>query len=67
MDQDRIKGKGKNIQGRIQEAWGDLTGNAKDELKGQAKQVKGDIQERFGRLKDDIRDVNRRDRDVPEP
>lgn len=65
MDKDRIKGKGTEMGGRVQEAWGDLTGDRKQELKGQGKQAKGKIQEAFGKVKDAIRDVNNRDRDVP--
>jgi uncharacterized protein YjbJ (UPF0337 family) len=57
MDKDRIKGKGKDLGGRAQEAWGDLTNDAEHKIKGQAKQVEGNVQEGFGKVKDAIRDA----------
>ncbi len=65
MDKDRIKGKGKDIAGRVQEAWGDLTGDKEHEIKGQGKQVEGKVQEGFGKVKDAVRDIVDDDRDVP--
>ena len=51
-DQDVIKGTVKNLEGRVQEAWGDLTDNPVDKAEGQAKQVQGKLQESAGHLKD---------------
>jgi uncharacterized protein YjbJ (UPF0337 family) len=56
MDNDRVKGKAKNMGGRAQEAWGDVTNQPEHEIKGQAKQAEGNVQEGYGRLKDEVRE-----------
>jgi uncharacterized protein YjbJ (UPF0337 family) len=55
MDQDRIKGKAKEMGGRAQEAWGDATNQPEHEIKGKAKQAEGKVQEGYGRAKDEVR------------
>lgn len=55
MDKDRIKGKGKEIEGRLQQAKGDLTGNDADRAEGAAKKAEGKIQNAVGKAKDGIR------------
>jgi uncharacterized protein YjbJ (UPF0337 family) len=62
MDKDRIKGKGKDVAGRVQEAWGDLTNDPEHKIKGEAKQVEGKVQEKFGQIKDAVRDLADTDR-----
>ena len=47
-DEDVLAGKVKQVEGKVQYAWGDLTGNPKDDLEGKAKQVEGKIQEGIG-------------------
>lgn len=51
-DENVIKGTLKNVEGRIQEAWGDLTDNPEDKAAGQLKQKEGKLQESTGHLKD---------------
>lgn len=55
MDKDRVKGKVKQVTGRVQEAKGSLTNNPNDKMKGEAKQVAGKIQEGLGKAKDAVR------------
>ena len=55
MDPDRIKGKVNQVEGKIQDAYGDLAGSPKDDIKGKAKQVSGKIQEEWGKSKDAAR------------
>jgi uncharacterized protein YjbJ (UPF0337 family) len=57
MDKDRIKGKGKEVAGRVQEAWGDLTNDPKHKVEGEMKQAEGKVQEKFGEVKDAVRDL----------
>lgn len=64
MDKDRIKGKAKDIAGRIQRQAGEWTGSEEDQVKGTAKQVEGKVQNIAGRIKDAGRDVMR---DVEDP
>ena len=51
-DENVVKGKLKNAEGRIQEAWGDLTDNSDDKATGQEKQKEGKLLESTGHLKD---------------
>jgi uncharacterized protein YjbJ (UPF0337 family) len=55
MDSDRIKGKIKQAEGRVQDAVGDLTDNPSDDIKGKAKQAEGKAQEAWGKSKDAMR------------
>lgn len=64
MDKDRIKGKVKDIAGRIQRQTGEWTGSEEDQAKGVAKQVEGKLQNIAGRIKDAVRDVEDPDRPV---
>jgi len=51
MNDDEIKGKAKNIQGRVKEAAGTLTGNKDLESEGAADRGNGAIQEGYGEAK----------------
>jgi uncharacterized protein YjbJ (UPF0337 family) len=62
MDRDRIKGKVKEVEGKLQDARGDLTGNVSDDIKGKAKQVEGKVQQAWGKMKDDARRPDDRSR-----
>jgi uncharacterized protein YjbJ (UPF0337 family) len=55
MDKDRPKGKMKEVEGRLQQAKGDLTGSDKDRVEGGAKKTEGKVQNRVGKAKDAIR------------
>lgn len=55
MDKDRIKGKVKQLEGKVQEAAGDLTHSNKERVKGAAKVAEGKVQEQFGKAKDAVR------------
>jgi len=55
VDKDRIKGKIKQVRGKLIDAKGDLTNNPFDDIKGKAKQVEGKMQETWGKAKDSMR------------
>ncbi|WP_410473907.1 CsbD family protein [Guyparkeria sp. TX1] len=55
MDSDRIKGKWKQIKGRIKEEWGDLRDDDLDEAEGHRDYLVGKVQERYGIGKDEAR------------
>jgi len=57
-DKDVIAGKMKQAEGKVQDAYGDLTGNPEQDAKGKAKQVEGKVQEGYGRLQNAVRDVD---------
>ncbi|HLH08949.1 MAG TPA: CsbD family protein [Terriglobales bacterium] len=65
MDKDEIKGKAKDVAGRIQRQAGEWTGDEDTQAKGAAKQVEGKVQNAWGKTKDAVRDAaNKSDRDT---
>ena len=52
MNEDQIKGKAKDIGGKIQEKVGEATGNRQTQREGVSKQVEGKVQEKAGDVKD---------------
>ena len=53
MNEDRIKGQWKQLTGKIQAKWGDLTNDDLDVAEGNADYLAGKIQERYGISKDE--------------
>ena len=52
MDKDRIKGKAKDVAGRVQRQAGEWTGDEENQAEGAAKQVEGKVQNAWGQAKD---------------
>jgi uncharacterized protein YjbJ (UPF0337 family) len=50
-NEDQVKGKGKQIEGKVREGVGKLTGNKTEQVKGKVQQVEGKAQEEIGKLK----------------
>ena len=48
MNSNQVKGKAKDIGGKIQEGFGKATGSTEQQVKGLAKQVEGKIQKGAG-------------------
>ena len=57
MDTDRIKGAGRDLYGRGEEAVGSLTGDNETRSRGMLDQAAGQVQNTYGRAKDTARDV----------
>jgi uncharacterized protein YjbJ (UPF0337 family) len=55
--ENRVKATAKNIEGKIQEAVGEITGNPEDKLDGQAKQSESKIRHMVENAKDEIKRV----------
>jgi uncharacterized protein YjbJ (UPF0337 family) len=55
MNKDTIRGKAKQIEGRVQDAVGDLTEDPRDDIAGKAKVVEGKVHEGFGKAKAAVR------------
>jgi uncharacterized protein YjbJ (UPF0337 family) len=53
--EDRMKATAKNVEGKIQEAVGDITGDPKDKSEGQAKQAEAQVRHSVENVKDDIK------------
>jgi uncharacterized protein YjbJ (UPF0337 family) len=59
MNDDQVKGKLKDIGGKIQEEAGKLVGSEEQQAKGLANQVEGKTQEKLGNLKESIHDATK--------
>jgi uncharacterized protein YjbJ (UPF0337 family) len=57
MDEKRITGTARNVGGKVQEAAGKLTGDAKLQTQGTVNQAAGDIEDLYGQAKDAASDV----------
>jgi uncharacterized protein YjbJ (UPF0337 family) len=53
--EDRAKATGKNIEGKAQEAWGNVTGDPKDKAEGQAKQAESQARHAGEDVKDQVK------------
>ncbi len=54
MNKDQVKGKLKDVGGKIQEEFGEAVGNSEQQAKGLSKQVEGKVQEKYGDAKEEI-------------
>lgn len=53
--EDRVKATAKNIEGKLQETVGDLTGDPKAKAEGQAKQAEANLRHSVENVKDDVK------------
>ncbi len=56
MDKDTIKGKAKDVAGRVERQVGEWTGDEEHQVKGAAKQAEGKLQNAFGKTKEALRE-----------
>jgi uncharacterized protein YjbJ (UPF0337 family) len=54
---DRAKATAKNIEGKVQEAVGDITGDPKDQAAGKEKQAEASLQHAVEDVKDKVKDI----------
>ena len=52
MNEDQVKGKVKDVAGRVERQAGEWTGNKEAQVKGAAKQAEGKVQSAWGDVKD---------------
>ena len=57
MDKDEVKGKAKDVAGRIQRQAGEWTGDEEAQAEGAAKQAEGKVQNAWGKIRDTGRKV----------
>ncbi|MGO4379934.1 CsbD family protein [Pseudoduganella sp. RAF53_2] len=57
MNKDQIKGKAKEVGGKIQEEAGELVGSSKQQAKGMAKQAEGKLQKKVGDAREAVDDA----------
>ncbi|MBD2345314.1 CsbD family protein [Anabaena subtropica] len=53
--EDRAKATGKNIEGKAQEAWGNITGDPQDKAEGKAKQAESEVRHGIEDVKDNVK------------
>ena len=53
--EDRINATAKNIEGKVQEAAGEITGNPQDKVEGKEKQADAQLQHSIENAKDDLK------------
>lgn len=55
MNKDQVKGKAKDIGGKIQEKVGEVTGNRQQQREGVSNQAEGKVQEKVGDAKEIVK------------
>tara|TARA_R110000868_G_scaffold61059_4_gene185702 strand:- start:212 stop:409 length:198 start_codon:yes stop_codon:yes gene_type:complete len=53
MNWDQVEGNWKQLSGKVQEKWGDLTNDDLDRISGKRDQLVGKIQEKYGIARDE--------------
>ncbi len=53
--EDRVKATAKNIEGKVQEVIGNVTGDPQDQAEGQAKQAEAKIRHTVENVKDEVK------------
>lgn len=62
MNRDQVKGTAKDVEGKVQRKFGEMTGNEKQQAKGAAKQVQGKVQKGVGNVEQALEKEDRRTR-----
>jgi uncharacterized protein YjbJ (UPF0337 family) len=51
---DRLKGVGKEVEGRVRSTVGGAKGDTSEQVKGKAQEIKGKVQQKVGRAKEEM-------------
>ena len=62
MNRDQLKGKAKDIAGKVQQKVGEVTGSTSQQIKGVGKQVEGKVQKGVGDANQALKDTERKTR-----
>jgi uncharacterized protein YjbJ (UPF0337 family) len=54
--EDRAKAAAKNVEGKAQEAWGEVTGDPEHKAEGKAKQAESEVRHGIEDVKDNIKE-----------
>ena len=60
MNKDQVKGKAKEVGGKIQEKAGDAVGSSEQKVKGMKNQAEGNIQQKAGDVKEAVKNRGNR-------
>lgn len=58
--EDKVRATAKNLEGKAQEAFGEVTGDPKQKIEGQAKQMEAEVRHAAEHLKDEMKTKNQR-------
>ncbi len=64
MNRDQVKGSAKDVAGKVQRKFGEMTGSETQQVKGTARQVEGKIQKGVGNVEQALDD--KQDRNAPD-
>lgn len=56
MNEDILKGQWKQLKGKAQQKWGDLTNDELDKLEGEHEEFMGILQEKYGRTREEAKE-----------
>lgn len=56
MNKDQVKGRTKELEGKINEVTGEVLGDKKLEVKGKIQQIGGEARAKLGDVKQDVKD-----------
>ncbi|PRY22141.1 uncharacterized protein YjbJ (UPF0337 family) [Aliiruegeria haliotis] len=56
MNWDQIQGEWKQLKGKVQEKWGELTDDEVDKIDGDREQLEGHIQQKYGKTKQEAKE-----------
>ena len=62
MNKDQVKGKAKEVGGKIQQEAGELVGSSEQQAKGLNKQAEGKLQKGLGDAKEAVKDITKGNR-----
>ncbi len=62
MNRDQVKGKAKDIAGKVQQKVGKVTGSASQQAKGVGKQIEGKVQKGVGDASEALKESERKTR-----
>jgi uncharacterized protein YjbJ (UPF0337 family) len=62
VNKDQVKGRAKEVQGKINEVTGKVVGDKKLEVKGKIQQIGGEARAKFGDVKQDVKDASKSDK-----
>ena len=60
MNKDQVKGRAKDVAGKVQEQVGKLVGSKEQQVKGLSKQISGKVQKGVGDVKQSVKDFNQK-------
>jgi uncharacterized protein YjbJ (UPF0337 family) len=55
--EDKVRAAAKNIEGKVQEAVGEITGDPKDKAEGKAKQAEAEVRNTVENVKDKAKEI----------